>query len=45
VCTLHLGLDSLTERARAAGGELTIDSTPGHGTRIRFSIPADIHRV
>ena len=36
---LHLGLDSLVERVRAAGGDLTIDSAPGIGTQIRFSVP------
>jgi PAS domain S-box-containing protein len=41
---LHLGLDSLTERARAAGGDLTINSTPGRGTRVRFSVPVDVYR-
>ncbi len=28
---LHLGLDSMAERVRAAGGEVTIDSEPGAG--------------
>ena len=36
---LHLGLDSLVERIRAAGGDLTIDSAPGWGTRVQFAIP------
>lgn len=36
---LHLGLDSLVERVRAAGGDLTVDSAPGKGTRVQFAIP------
>lgn len=36
-----LGLISMTERARAAGGALTIDSQPGRGTRIRLRLPLD----
>jgi signal transduction histidine kinase len=35
----HLGLDSLTERVRAAGGQVTIISTPGQGTRVLFTVP------
>jgi hypothetical protein len=37
--SLHLGLDSLTERVRAAGGKVDIDSAPGHGTRLLLTIP------
>ena len=36
---LHMGLDSMVERVRAAGGEVTIDSQPGAGTRVRFAVP------
>lgn len=36
---LHLGLTSLQERIRAAGGTIKIDSTPGIGTHIRLSVP------
>jgi PAS domain S-box-containing protein len=36
---LHLGLESLVERVRAAGGDLAVDSAPGKGTRIQFAIP------
>ena len=39
ITRLHLGLDSAAERIRLAGGELSIDSGPGSGTRIRFTIP------
>jgi len=35
----HLGLANLRERATAIGGELTIDSTAGGGTRIRILVP------
>lgn len=34
-----LGLESMTERARMLGGELTIDSRPGAGTTIRLELP------
>ena len=37
--SLHLGLDSLTERIRAAGGKVDIDSAPGRGTRLLLTIP------
>jgi hypothetical protein len=30
-----LGLSMLSEAAKATGGEMTIDSTPGQGTRVR----------
>jgi len=36
---LHLGLDSLEERLRALGGEIEVESAPGAGTRLRFSLP------
>jgi signal transduction histidine kinase len=36
---LHVGLDSLVERVRAAGGDATVTSAPGEGTRVHFSIP------
>ncbi len=36
---LHMGLDSMVERVRAAGGDVTIDSEPGAGTRVRFAVP------
>ena len=31
----HFGLVSMAERASLAGGELVVDTSPGHGTRIR----------
>jgi len=34
-----VGLFSMEERARSAGGELSIYSTPGKGTRIIFEVP------
>ena len=37
---LHLGLDTMIERVRAAGGDVTIDSAPGAGTTVRFAVPA-----
>ena len=36
----HLGLTSMAERARAAGGTLDIDSAPGAGTTVRLEVPA-----
>ncbi|MEU6545027.1 GAF domain-containing protein [Streptomyces sp. NPDC046859] len=36
----HLGLRSMRERAREAGGTLEVDSRLGHGTRVRVAIPA-----
>jgi signal transduction histidine kinase len=36
---LHLGLDTMIERVRAAGGEVSIDSAPGAGTRVRVAVP------
>jgi len=35
-----LGLTTMAERARAAGGTLTIDSAPGAGTRVRLEVVA-----
>jgi signal transduction histidine kinase len=34
-----IGIRGIEERARTLGGELTIDSTPHEGTRIRVSFP------
>lgn len=36
---LHLGLDALVERIRAAGGDATVTSALGEGTRVHFSVP------
>ena len=38
-CTKGLGLTSLAERVRLAGGTCTIRSAPGRGTRIQASVP------
>ena len=35
----HLGIDALVERVRAAGGDASITSRLGKGTRVWFSIP------
>jgi signal transduction histidine kinase len=35
----RLGLASMRERARAAGGRLDVVSTPGAGTRVRLEVP------
>lgn len=37
-----LGLLGMQERVGLLGGEFTIDSAPGKGTHIRFTIPLDI---
>src|SRR5437764_12267045 len=34
-----IGLTGMAERARLVGGELTVNSTPGTGTRVRLYIP------
>ncbi len=34
----HLGVEGMTERSELAGGILTVDSRPGHGTTIRLEI-------
>jgi signal transduction histidine kinase len=41
--THHFGLDNSAERLRLAGGDLTIVSTPGEGTRATFTLP--VHRA
>jgi PAS domain S-box-containing protein len=38
---LHLGLDSMLERLRLAGGDVQIRSAPGEGATIAFRIPLD----
>lgn len=35
----HLGLMGLRERVALAGGELTVESLPGAGTSLRFTLP------
>jgi PAS domain S-box-containing protein len=37
----HLGLASMAERARAAGGQLSIDSDAERGTRVTVQIPSN----
>jgi len=36
---LHTGLAGMDERALLLGGRLTLDSTPGRGTRICAALP------
>lgn len=36
----HYGIAIMRERARRLGGELTLESTPGAGTRVRLYFPA-----
>jgi signal transduction histidine kinase len=35
------GLTSLTERARIIGGQMTIESAPGHGAAVTIRISSD----
>ncbi len=35
----HLGLANLRDRTAALGGTFTIESEPGHGTRLRIRVP------
>ncbi len=35
----HLGVDGMRERARLAGGDVTITSVPGKGVRVDFAFP------
>jgi two-component system sensor histidine kinase UhpB len=39
-----LGLAGMRERALLVGGELTIESRPGHGTTVRLTLPGDSGR-
>jgi signal transduction histidine kinase len=34
----HAGLSSVSERVRAAGGRVWVDSAPGRGTTVRVSV-------
>jgi signal transduction histidine kinase len=36
---IGVGQESMRYRARELGGELTVESTPGGGTRVRFDVP------
>ena len=36
---LHLGIETLLERAELAGGHATVESTPGKGTEVAFEVP------
>jgi two-component system, NarL family, sensor histidine kinase DevS len=37
--TNHLGLEAMMERIDAAGGAIEIETSPGHGTTARLSLP------
>lgn len=39
----HRGPGVIKERVRLIGGELTIDSNPGHGARLEITIPDENH--
>jgi PAS domain S-box-containing protein len=36
---LHIGLETMVERVRMAGGSVDVDSAPGSGTRVSFDVP------
>jgi two-component system, NarL family, sensor histidine kinase DevS len=36
---LHMGMQTMIERVRIAGGSINVDSHRGHGTRISFQVP------
>ena len=36
-----LGIGGMRERALLIGGELTIESRPGHGTTVRLAVPGE----
>jgi signal transduction histidine kinase len=36
---LHLGIETLLERAELAGGRANVDSKPGKGTEVTFELP------
>jgi PAS domain S-box-containing protein len=38
---LHIGLRTVVERVRMAGGEVEVTSSPGSGTRVEVMLPAD----
>jgi nitrate/nitrite-specific signal transduction histidine kinase len=40
---LHLGLRTMRERAESVGGTLTIQSSPGQGTRVVLQLPTNTH--
>ncbi len=35
----HVGLELIHDLVESAGGELTVDSTPGDGTAVRARVP------
>jgi two-component system, NarL family, sensor kinase len=38
----HIGLASIEQRVRSAGGELVVSSSPGHGTTVRAMLPLGV---
>jgi two-component system nitrate/nitrite sensor histidine kinase NarX len=41
----HLGLSIMRARAERCGGQLTIDSTPGAGTKVVALVPLDVNGI
>jgi signal transduction histidine kinase len=41
----HLGLLGMKERVQILGGEMSVESEPGHGTRVCISVPAAFSRT
>jgi len=41
----HFGLATMRERTQIVGGELSVESAPGQGTRVVVSLPAEVAEV
>jgi len=42
---LRRGPAIIKERVRAVGGDMVIESTPGHGSRLEITIPQKGHEL
>jgi signal transduction histidine kinase len=41
---LRIGLAGMRDRAELVGGDLTLESSPGHGTTVRVRVPLPVSR-
>jgi signal transduction histidine kinase len=41
----HFGLTTMRERMQIVGGEFSVESAPGQGTRVVVSLPAEVAGV